>query len=105
MILVGQCASPAVRASAFRWPEWAERCRTQGEGALAALAAEPWPAEKKLGQAQITTACMIRYVRMADPEVLALGRHPSLDALSERCEALPAFRATFPAEYAIPRNA
>ena len=46
---------------------------------------------------------MIRYVRMADPEVLAPRRHPSLDALSERCEALPAFQATFPAEYAIPR--
>jgi glutathione S-transferase len=94
-----------VRPSAFRWPEWVERCRTQGEGAIAALAAEPWPAEKKFDQAQITTACMVRFVRMADPEVLAPGRHPSLDALSERCEALPAFQATFPAEYAIPRGA
>jgi glutathione S-transferase len=93
-----------VRPSAFRWPEWIERCRTQGLGAIAALAAEPWPAEKKLDQAQITAACMIRYVRMADPEALPPGRHPSLDALSERCEALPAFQATFPAEYAVPRN-
>ncbi|MGH6916538.1 MAG: hypothetical protein ACREJ0_02435 [Geminicoccaceae bacterium] len=47
---------------------------------------------------------MIRYVQMADPELVAPGRHPSLDALSERCEALPAFRATWPADYAIPRN-
>ena len=94
-----------VRPSAFRWPEWIERCRIQGEGAIAALAAEPWPAGASLDQAQITTACMMRYVRMADPEVLPLGRHPSLDALSDRCEALPAFQATFPAEYAIPRNA
>jgi glutathione S-transferase len=94
-----------IRPSALRWPEWIERCRTQGEGAVAALAAEPWPAGKDLDQAQITTACMIRYVRMADPEILAPGRHPSLDALSQRCEALPAFQATFPAEYAVPRNA
>ena len=77
----------------------------QGLGAIAALAAEPWPAERRIDQAQITTACMIRYVRMADPEALPPGRHPSLDALSERCEALPAFQATFPVEYAVPRNA
>jgi len=32
------------------------------------------------------------------------GRHPRLDALSERCEALPEFRATFPAAYAVPRG-
>jgi glutathione S-transferase len=94
-----------IRPSALRWPEWIERCRTQGEGAVAALAAEPWPAGKDLDQAQITTACMIRYVRMADPEILAPGRHPSLDALSQRCEALPPFQATFPAEYVVPRNA
>jgi glutathione S-transferase len=93
-----------IRPSALRWPEWIERCRTQGAGALATLAAEPWPAGAPLDQAQITTACMIRYVQMADPEMLPPGRHPSLDALSTRCEALPEFQATFPAEYAIPRN-
>jgi glutathione S-transferase len=92
-----------VRPAACRWPEWIERCRVQGTGAIAALAAEPWPAGKSLEQAQVTTACMIRYVRMADPEALPPGRHPSLDALSERCEALPAFQTTFPAEYALPR--
>jgi glutathione S-transferase len=95
----------AIRPSALRWPEWVERCRTQGAGAIAALAAEPWPAREKLDQAQITAACMIRYVRMADPEALPPGRHPSLDALSARCEALPAFQATFPAEYVVPRGA
>lgn len=94
-----------IRPAALRWPEWIERCRIQGEGAIAALAAEPWPAGARLDQAQITTACMIRYVRMADPEALPPGRHPSLDALSQSCEALPAFQATFPAHYQIPRNA
>ena len=45
---------------------------------------------------------MIRYVRMADPELLPPGRHASLDRLSERCEALPAFEATWPADYVLP---
>jgi glutathione S-transferase len=94
-----------MRPAALRWPEWILRCRAQGAGALAALAAEPWPAEATLHQAQITTACMIRYVRMADAELLPPGRHPSLDALSKRCEALPEFQATWPAEYVLPAAA
>jgi glutathione S-transferase len=94
-----------IRPAAYRWPEWIERCRTQGEGALAALAAEPWPADARLDQAQITTACMIRYVRMADPEALPTGRYPALDSLSSRCEARPEFQATFPADYSVPRSA
>jgi glutathione S-transferase len=93
-----------VRPAAFRWPEWIDRCLTQGTGAIAALAAEPWPPDARLDQAQITAACMIRYVRMADPELLPPGRHPTLDALSARCEALPVFQATWPADYALPRR-
>jgi glutathione S-transferase len=94
-----------IRPSALRWPEWIERCLIQGAGAIAALAAEPWPAGEKLDQAEITTTCMIRYVRMADPELLQPGRFPTLDALSDRCEALPAFQATWPADYMLPQNA
>ena len=94
-----------LRPAALRWPEWTLRCRTQGAGAIAALAAEPWPERARLDQAEITTACMLRYVKMADPELLPPGRFPTLDALSERCEALPAFKATWPAEYALPKNA
>jgi glutathione S-transferase len=93
-----------IRPAALRWPEWILRCRTQGQGAIAALAAEPWPERARLDQAEITTACTIRYVRMADPDLLPPGRFPTLDALSERCEALPAFQATWPAEYVLPRN-
>jgi glutathione S-transferase len=81
-----------------------ERCRTQGTGAIAALAAEAWPDGAPLDQAQITTACMIRHVRMADPEILPPGRHPALDALAERCEARPEFQASWPAEYVLPRS-
>jgi glutathione S-transferase len=93
-----------IRPPALRWPEWMERCRTQGAGAIAALGGESWPDGALLDQAQITAACMIRYVRMADPELLPPGRYPTLDALSERCEALPEFRATWPADYGLPRS-
>jgi glutathione S-transferase len=93
-----------VRPAAYRWPDWIARCRTQAEGGVAALAAQPWPADARLCQAWITTACMVRYVRMADPDLLPAGRHPVLDAVSERCEALPPFKATWPADYAIPSS-
>ena len=92
-----------IRPAHLRWPDWVERCRTQAAGAIEALGAEPWPAGARLDQAQITTACMIRYVRMADPALMPVGRYPSLDALAERAETRPEFRATYPAEYALPR--
>jgi glutathione S-transferase len=93
-----------IRPSAYRWPEWIERCRIQGAGAIEALAAEDWAGEGALDQAQITTACMMRYVRMADPELIPVGRYGALDALSARCEARAEFVATYPAEYAVPRS-
>lgn len=91
-----------IRPAPYRWPDWVVRCRTQAEGGIAALAACSWPAEARIDQASITTACMIRYVRLADPDLLLPGRHPSLDELSQRCEALPPFQATYPADYALP---
>ncbi|HEX3347506.1 MAG TPA: glutathione S-transferase family protein [Acetobacteraceae bacterium] len=94
-----------IRPIAYRWPEWIERCRSQAAGAIAALAVEPWPTTARLDQAQITTACMIRYMRMTDPDLLPPGRHPRLDALSTGCEGRPEFQATYPAEYAVPRTA
>jgi glutathione S-transferase len=93
-----------IRPAALRWPDWTLRCLTQGTGAIAALAAESWHEDAPLDQAQITTACMLRYVQLADPSILSPGRFPTLDALSARCEALPAFQATWPAEYALPRH-
>ena len=93
-----------IRPAALRWQDWIARCRTQAAGAIEALGSESWPASARLDQAQITTACMIRYVRMADPELLPVSRYAGLDTLSERLEARPEFRATFPADYAIPRG-
>ncbi len=91
-----------IRPDRYQWPDWIARCRTQAEGGLAALAALSWPADAPLDQVAITTACMVRYIRIADPDLLPAGRYPALDALSQRCEALPAFKATYPADYALP---
>jgi glutathione S-transferase len=93
-----------VRPERYRWPEWIARCRTQAEGGLSALAAQAWPADASLRQDWITTTCMIRYVRLADPDLLPTGRHPILDAVADRCEALPAFKATWPADYVVPAS-
>lgn len=93
-----------IRPPAYRWPEWIARCRTQAEGALAALAADPWPAGAPLDQVQITAACALRYVQMADPELLPAGRYPTLEALSQRCEARPEFQAIYPPDVAYPQG-
>jgi glutathione S-transferase len=92
-----------IRPAAFRWKEWIDRCLTQATGAIAALEAE-LPRSGPLDQPRITAACMIRYVRMTDPALLPPGRYPALDAVSAECEALPAFKATFPSDYAVPRS-
>ena len=93
-----------IRPERYRWPDWIARCRTQAEGGLAGLARLAWPADERLDQTWVTTACMMRYVRMADPDLLPRGRHPALDAVSDRCEALPAFQSTWPADYVVPSS-
>src|SRR5512139_2397140 len=65
-----------IRPAAYRWPDWIARCRTQAEGGIAALAAHSWPADAGLCQASITTVCMTRYIRLADPDLLPFGRYP-----------------------------
>jgi glutathione S-transferase len=56
----------------------------------------PWPAVAALDQAQITTACMLRYVQTADPELIPPSRYPALESLSQRCEARAEFRDAYP---------
>jgi glutathione S-transferase len=103
--VMGAAYERFVRPERYRWGDWIARCRTQAEGGLRALAGYAWPADAPLHQDGITTTCMIRYVRLADPDLLPTGRHPTLDAVSDRCEALPAFKATWPADYVVPAPA
>lgn len=91
-----------IRPAAYRWPEWIERCRSQATGALAALESETWPNEGRPDQAEITAACVLRYLALSDPSLLPGSRYPRLEALAGRCEALPEFRATRPEAYVVP---
>jgi len=96
-----------IRPERYRWSDWIARCHTQAEGGLSALAAQSCaadvhPDQHRISQDWITVACMMRYVRLADPDLLPPGRYPTLDAVSDRCEALPTFKATWPADYVVP---
>jgi glutathione S-transferase len=103
--VMGAAYERFVRPERYRWADWIARCRTQAEGGLRALAGQAWSADARLCQDQITTACMIRYVRLAAPDLLPTGRYLTLDAVADRCEALPAFKATWPADYVVPAPA
>ena len=56
-----------VRPERYRWPDWIARCRAQAEGGLAGLANRSWPADERLSQPWITTACMMRCRRSRRP--------------------------------------
>jgi glutathione S-transferase len=91
-----------IRPQALRWPDWMERCRTQGLGALAALAALDWPDRGRLDQAEITTGCMIGYLRLTAPELVPQARYPALDALWARLSTRPEFVETDSTAYKVP---
>jgi glutathione S-transferase len=91
-----------MRPADYRWPDWIARCRTQGEGALPVLDRVTW--SERLDQPQITSACMVGYLRMVDPAIMPREKYPSLDALVDRCEALPEFEKTRVEGYALPKG-
>jgi glutathione S-transferase len=78
---------------------WIARCRSQQDGALAALEdrfVSEAPGDPRLAQPEITVATTLGYVRLRQPETLPPGRYPALEALSARAEAHPAFKACQP---------
>jgi glutathione S-transferase len=91
-----------IRPSQYRWPEWIVRCLTQGRGALATLEAMSWPADAPLDQAQISTCCLINYLKVTAPDYFSSQQFPRLEALWQQLERLPAFRATSFEGYAVP---
>ena len=93
-----------IRPSALRWDEWIERCLIQAKGAIAALDKDAWPDRDMIDQAQITTGCMLGYVRLTDPVLAPQGRYPALDALWTRLSVRPEFVATDVTEYAVPHG-
>ena len=82
-----------------RHEEWVQRCRTQMHGALAELEriayarGGGWMIGERMTQADVTTSCVVTFLR----EALAVGDgtavYPNLAALNERCESVAAFRA------------
>lgn len=79
-----------------RHAAWTDRCRLQMLAALAeldrrcaAVADRDWLVGEALGQADITLACFVTYLRDAVPT--ALDAYPSLQARLARLEALPVF--------------
>jgi glutathione S-transferase len=76
--------------------DWVARCRTQLDAALAELETFKrlsWPIHDRLMQTDITTACMLGYVRRVEPGALPDGRYSYLEELAARCEVDPAFKA------------
>jgi glutathione S-transferase len=87
------------RPNEKRHQAWVDRCALQMNAALVELErlAEArdgdWLVGDRMTQADITASCVFTFLR----EALAVGEgacgYPRLAALSQRCEALPAFRA------------
>ena len=76
--------------------DWIARCRMQLDAALAELESFKrlsWPIHDRLMQTDITTACLLGYVRRVEPDALADRRYPHLGELAARCEEDAAFKA------------
>src|SRR5262249_51266233 len=74
--------------------DWIKRCRGQLDADLWELETfrkPDWPDAGRLMQPEITTACMVGYVRRVEPDALPAGRYSRLDHLSSRCGSHPPF--------------
>lgn len=80
---------------------WTQRCRAQIEDTLGLLERELHAKQSPffLGAAplhpDVACACALRFVREAHPALAADSRWPGLSSLTERCEALDAFRGVY----------
>jgi len=79
--------------------EWVARLKGQVHGGMRWLETRlsgDWFFAGKLSQADIAAGVLLGYLNLRLQEVLREGRYPKLEALSKRCEALPAFIAAQP---------
>jgi glutathione S-transferase len=89
-----------------RHEDWIDRCRMQMHGALTELEravqaksqggiqspAGAWLVGSRMTQADITVSCVFKF--LSEALEVASDPYPGLLALSQRCEALPAFKAS-----------
>lgn len=76
---------------------WHDHLARQVTGGLAALEAQPmtpWFLGDRISIADITAAVAMTFLRKTTPALAPPGAYPKLDALAERCEAMPAFQAS-----------
>jgi glutathione S-transferase len=92
-----------IRPAQYRWQDWIDRCLVQANGALEALGQWDWPEAERLNQAHITAACAIRYLELVEWKLKPRDHWPELQRMAARCEALPAFQETNPADYQVPQ--
>jgi glutathione S-transferase len=93
-------------------PAWIERCQGQVADVLNVLEKDraarstPYWFGETIGHADIMVACALRFLGEAHQDLIDMTRIPALAAHSERCEALPAFRANYaPYTYTPPKDA
>lgn len=91
----------AFRPQEKRHEPWLERCRSQMSGALAELdracaerGEELWLIGARMTHADIAAAVVTTFLIESPAVALDTTTLPSLRALRERCESLPAFRET-----------
>ena len=79
--------------------QWEARCKRQLVGTLGWLESQlkgEWFMGTKMTQADLTTACMVGYLKLRLPDTLREGEFPELERHSVACEKMEAFVASRP---------
>lgn len=78
---------------------WLDQTDGQAKDGLAALERmnpSPWLIGGRMTQADVTAVCVFDFIKTACPHLAPAGKYPKLEALSQRCNALPVFGETVP---------
>jgi glutathione S-transferase len=67
---------------------------TGGLKALEALPMTPWFLGSKMTMADITAAVAVTFLERTNPALIPPGAYPKLEALTAKCEAMPAFQSS-----------
>ncbi|MBM3597773.1 MAG: glutathione S-transferase family protein [Alphaproteobacteria bacterium] len=78
------------------WLDQLDGQAKDGLDALEAMNPSPFLCGSKLTQADVTAVCVFDFMRGQLPHLAPAGRYPKLEALSKRCNEMPAFAETVP---------